>query len=245
LTQTTENTTQVGHILVRVSVQNEFQLFQPGKFIRVSISELKVFGGVFLQPVTNESGELEIPLPPDHYSVTIQEPKFQLGVSVLIVPQRTTELGIFVNRTVYDTVFVEMQDPYSSHAVLQPQTIEAAVLPKGWGDFQMTFNCCPIRPIIIGNSSPPPPKFGQIVYLRTIIPLPFVPRGNSSTSGIVSYLWTGNEIRAEVLSQRIQDPSEALLWVTLRPVEVLNITNGETIDVVTYTPTYKVTILGG
>ncbi len=214
-------------VLLRDVSGNLFPMAEVG----VGVTQFVVHG-LRLVFNTDSKGNVSTQASPGEYGVSIADPRFTLSTRVTVFSGSTTQLRVIVNRTSANADFAQVQDSTTSEQVGPWNQLVVEVTPSPlafpfglWALGQYT--------IFVQNmSSNAVPKFGSEVFLQ---PLEF-----SGGLGRLSPL--GAEVPASVVAQM---RGEQTVWLTLRPLEILDLSGSYFLSVVTYTAGSSVSIRNG
>ena len=174
---------------------------------------------------TNSSGTFELPLDPGQYTVAINDQRFHLSTAVDILPGEVTEVDVLATRQLHPITFYAAVDRDSSGWLTMWETI-TAVTDSG------------IQPV---NKSTalflevlrPPYSFPNSVTVS-------LPNSTVIVKGqpvLFTYLFLPQETRLSLLSL---DQRGSVVWLTLRPMESIKISDGMGLAVALYKPSYGV-----
>ena len=174
---------------------------------------------------TNSSGTFELPLDPGQYSVAINDQRFHLSTAVNILPGEVTEVDVLATRQLHPITFYAAVDRDSSGWLTTWETITAAT-DSG------------IQPV---NKSTalflevlrPPYSFPNSVTV-TLANSTVIVKGQPV---VFTYLFLPQETRLSLLSL---DQRGSVVWLTLRPMESIKISDGMSLGVALYKPSYGV-----
>ncbi|TLY15047.1 MAG: hypothetical protein E6K86_07040 [Thaumarchaeota archaeon] len=174
---------------------------------------------------TNSSGTFELPLDPGQYSVAINDQRFHLSTAVNILPGEVTEVDVLATRQLHPITFYAAVDRDSSGWLTTWETITAAT-DSG------------IQPV---NKSTalflevlrPPYSFPNSVAV-TLANSTVIVKGQPV---VFTYLFLPQETRLSLLSL---DQRGSVVWLTLRPMESIKISDGMSLGVALYKPSYGV-----
>jgi len=168
---------------------------------------------------TNSSGTFELPIDPGEYSVAINDQRFHLSTAVNILPGEVTEVDVLATRQLHPITFYEAVDRDSS-GWLTPWETMSAVTDSG------------IQPV---NKS-------TALFLEVLRPpYPYTfPNLTVTAKGQpfrVAIILLPQETRLSLLSLDQRGP---VVWLTLRPVESIKISEGMGLGIAFYKPSYGV-----
>jgi len=168
---------------------------------------------------TNSSGTFELPMDPGEYSVAINDQRFHLSTAVNILPGEVTEVDVLATRQLHPITFYEAVDRDSS-GWLTPWETMSAVTDSG------------IQPV---NKS-------TALFLEVLRPpYPYTfPNLTVTAKGQpfrVAIILLPQETRLSLLSLDQRGP---VVWLTLRPVESIKISEGMGLGIAFYKPSYGV-----
>ncbi|TLY00130.1 MAG: hypothetical protein E6K90_04610 [Thaumarchaeota archaeon] len=172
---------------------------------------------------TNSSGTFELPLDPGQYSVAINDQRFHLSTAVNILPGEVTEVDVLATRQLHPITFYAVVDRDSSGWLTTWEMI-TAVTDSG------------IQPV---NKS-------TALFLEVLRPPYSFPNSvtvtlpNSSVivkvqPVVFTYLFLPQETRLSLLGL---DQRGSVVWLTLRPMESIKISDGMGLGVALYKPSY-------
>ncbi|TLY10517.1 MAG: hypothetical protein E6K84_08850 [Thaumarchaeota archaeon] len=172
---------------------------------------------------TNSSGTFELPLDPGQYSVAINDQRFHLSTAVNILPGEVTEVDVLATRELHPITFYAAVDRDSSGWLTTWEMI-TAVTDSG------------IQPV---NKS-------TALFLEVLRPPYSFPNSvtvtlpNSSVivkvqPVVFTYLFLPQETRLSLLGL---DQRGSVVWLTLRPMESIKISDGMGLGVALYKPSY-------
>jgi len=172
---------------------------------------------------TNSSGTFELPLDPGQYSVAINDQRFHLSTAVNILPGEVTEVDVLATRELHPITFYAAVDRDSSGWLTTWEMI-TAVTDSG------------IQPV---NKSTalflevlrPPYSFPNSVTVT-------LPNSSVIVKGqpvVFTYLFLPQETRLSLLGL---DQRGSVVWLTLRPMESIKISDGMGLGVALYKPSY-------
>jgi len=179
---------------------------------------------------TNSSGTFELPLDPGQYSVVINDQRFHLSTAANILPGEVTEVDVLATRQLHPITFYAAVDRDSSGWLTTWETI-TAVTDSG------------IQPV---NKSTalflevlrPPYSFPNSVTVTlsnlTLANSTVIVKGQPV---VFTYLFLPQETRISLLSL---DQRGSSVWLTLRPMESIKISDGMGLGVALYKPSYGV-----
>ena len=177
---------------------------------------------------TNSSGTFELPLDPGQYSVAINDQRFHLSTAVNILPGEVTEVDVLATRQLHPITFYAAVDRDSSGWLTTWETM-TAVTDSG------------IQPV---NKSTtlflevlrPPYSFPNSVTVTlansTLANSTVIVKGQPV---VFTYLFLPQETRLSLLSL---DQRGSVVWLTLRPMESIKISDGMSLGVALYKPSY-------
>ncbi|TLX93913.1 MAG: hypothetical protein E6K96_08890 [Thaumarchaeota archaeon] len=165
------------------------------------------------------SGTFELPIDPGEYSVAINDQRFHLSTAVNILPGEVTEVDVLATRQLHPITFYEAVDRDSS-GWLTPWETMSAVTDSG------------IQPV---NKS-------TALFLEVLRPpYPYTfPNLTVTAKGQpfrVAIILLPQETRLSLLSLDQRGP---VVWLTLRPVESIKISEGMGLGIAFYKPSYGV-----
>ncbi len=174
---------------------------------------------------TNSSGTFELPLDPGQYSVAISDQRFHLSTAVNILPGEVTEVDVLATRHLHPITFYAAVDRDSSGWLTTWETM-TAVTDSG------------IQPV---NKSTalflevlrPPYSFPNSVTVT-------LPNSTVIVKGqpvVFTYMFLPHETRLSLLSL---DQRGSVVWLTLRPMESIKISDGMSLGVALYKPSFGV-----
>ena len=174
---------------------------------------------------TNSSGTFELPLDPGQYSVAINDQRFHLSTAVNILSGEVTEVDVLATRQLHPITFYAAVDRDSSGWLTTWETM-TAVTDSG------------IQPV---NKS-------TALYLEVLRPPYSFPNSVTVTLAnstvivkgqpvVFTYLFLPQETRLSLLSL---DQRGSSVWLTLRPMESIKISDGMGLGVALYKPSYGV-----
>ena len=174
---------------------------------------------------TNSSGTFELPLDPGQYSVAINDQRFHLSTAVNILSGEVTEVDVLATRQLHPITFYAAVDRDSSGWLTTWETM-TAVTDSG------------IQPV---NKS-------TALYLEVLRPPYSFPNSVTVTLAnstvivkgqpvVFTYLFLPQETRLSLLSL---DQRGSVVWLTLRPMESIKISDGMSLGVALYKPSYGV-----
>ena len=180
---------------------------------------------------TNSSGTFELAMDPGKYSVAIDDQRFHLSTAVNILPREVTELDVLATRMLHPITFYEAVDRDSS----------------GWLTPWETMTAATDSGIQYVNKS-------TALYLEALRPPYLYPNSltvtlpNSSLANstvvvkgvpvrVTFFLGQPQETRLSLLSL---DQRGSVVWLTLRPMESVKITDGMGLGIAFYKPSYGV-----
>ena len=174
---------------------------------------------------TNSSGTFELPLDPGQYSVAINDQRFHLSTAANILPGEVTEVDVLATRQLHPITFYAAVDRDSSGWLTTWETM-TAVTDSG------------IQPV---NKSTtlflevlrPPYSFPNSVTV-TLANSTVIVKGQPV---VFTYLFLPQETRLSLLSL---DQRGSVVWLTLRPMESIKISDGMSLGVALYKPSYGV-----
>src|SRR3989475_12097485 len=172
---------------------------------------------------TNSSGTFELPLDPGQYSVAINDQRFHLSTAVNILSGEVTEVDVLATRQLHPITFYAAVDQDSSGWLTTWETM-TAVTDSG------------IQPV---NKS-------TALYLQALLPPYSFPNAVTVTlahSTVIvkaapvafTYVFLPQETRLSLLSL---DQRGSVVWLTLRPMESIKISDGMSLGVALYKPSY-------
>ena len=219
-----------GRIVVRTQANfggfaGGFSGFLPLSGVNVSIRGATSPALAALTFHTNSSGTFELPLDPGQYSVAINDQRFHLSTAVNILPGEVTEVDVLATRQLHPITFYAAVDRDSSGWLTTWETI-TAVTDSG------------IQPV---NKS-------TALYLEVLRPPYSFPNSVTVTLAnstvivkgqpvVFTYLFLPQETRLSLLSL---DQRGSVVWLTLRPMESVKISDGMSLGVALYKPSYGV-----
>jgi len=174
---------------------------------------------------TNSSGTFELPLDPGQYSVAINDQRFHLSTAVNILSGEVTEVDVLATRQLHPITFYAAVDRDSSGWLTTWETM-TAVTDSG------------IQPV---NKS-------TALYLEVLRPPYSFPNSVTVTLAnstvivkgqpvVFTYLFLPQETRLSLLGL---DQRGSVVWLTLRPMESVKISDGMGLGVALYKPSYGV-----
>ena len=174
---------------------------------------------------TNSSGTFELPLDPGQYSVAINDQRFHLSTAVNILSGEVTEVDVLATRELHPITFYAAVDRDSSGWLTTWEMI-TAVTDSG------------IQPV---NKSTalflevlrPPYSFPNSVTV-TLANSTVIVKGQPV---VFTYLFLPQETRLSLLGL---DQRGSVVWLTLRPMESVKISDGMGLGVALYKPSYGV-----
>ena len=172
---------------------------------------------------TNSSGTFELPLDPGQYSVAINDQRFHLSTAVNILSGEVTEVDVLATRELHPITFYAAVDRDSSGWLTTWEMI-TAVTDSG------------IQPV---NKS-------TALYLEVLRPPYSFPNSVTVTLAnstvivkgqpvVFTYLFLPQETRLSLLGL---DQRGSVVWLTLRPMESIKISDGMGLGVALYKPSY-------
>lgn len=236
------NEVPLGRLAVTVSLRNETGVDQPLLGVSVSISQFAFFG---LRAIlkTNASGQVEMQLAPGIYDVSVRDTRFSVSTSAPVQPHGTTQVLVAVNRTALWAAFASAQDSTSSGQIETWNRLTLEVVPPGvclvgipWSPVGQTLVCSGLgwtAALVNGSAGDvaSTPRFGDTVFIKAWGALGQGP-------------WSpdGGEVPAAVISQ---NPTTDAIWLTVQPLQVIDISGSTNLQVVTYTAGITVTVSNG
>lgn len=206
-----------GYLLVTVAMDGG-----PLDGVSVAISQF-TFHGLHIILATNRSGQVEFPLAPGQYGVSVTDPRFGLETSVPVSSGTTTRLQVTLNRTAFSSVFSAAQDSTLTGEIEPWNQLVVEVAPYGCltscgllglgGQFGIR--------VIPSGITLSVPHFGSEVFVQTV-------RYFANGTGIPTL---GSEIPATVISQVA---GSGVSWLTLQPLSVLDLSAALYLLVVSY-----------
>jgi len=174
---------------------------------------------------TNSSGAFELPLDPGQYSIAINDQRFHLSTAVNILPGEVTEVDVLATRQLHPITFYAAVDRDSSGWLTTWETITAAT-----------------------DSGIQPVNKSTALFLEVLRPPYSFPNSvtvtlpNSTVIGkgqpvVFTYLFLPQETRLSLLGL---DQRGSVVWLTLRPMESIKISDGMSLGVALYKPSYGV-----
>jgi len=219
-----------GRIVVRTQANfggfaGGFSGFLPLSGVNVSIRGATSPALAALTFHTNSSGTFELPLDPGQYSVAINDQRFHLSTAVNILPGEVTEVDVLATRQLHPITFYAAVDRDSSGWLTTWETM-TAVTDSG------------IQPV---NKS-------TALYLEVLRPPYSFPNSVTVTLAnstvivkgqpvVFTYLFLPQETRLSLLGL---DQRGSVVWLTLRPMESVKISDGMSLGVALYKPSYEV-----
>ena len=219
-----------GRIVVRTQANfggfaGGFSGFLPLSGVNVSIRGATSPALAALTFHTNSSGTFELPLDPGQYSVAINDQRFHLSTAVNILPGEVTEVDVLATRQLHPITFYAAVDRDSSGWLTTWETITAAT-----------------------DSGIQPVNKSTALFLEVLrLPYSFpnsvtVTLANSTVivkgqPVVFTYLFLPQETRLSLLSL---DQRGSVVWLTLRPMESIKISDGMSLGVALYKPSYGV-----
>ncbi len=210
-------TPPTGLLLVNVSMSQDGGPSTPLAGVDVGISQ-SILHGIRLALATNGSGQVGLPLEPGQYAVTANDSRFSLETLVQVNQSATTELRVVVNRTEYLASFADAEGATTSGQVNTWNRLVVAVPPPGLIVFPFGGGAVEAIPVGQNLNSSSLPTFGKEVFVQ-----PFVLYGGPLSPGV--------ETPASVVSQ-VQRSS--LTWLTLQPLETLDLGGASYLAIVSY-----------
>ena len=177
---------------------------------------------------TNQSGELQIPLAPANYSVSVSNLEFRGTTLAAVYSKRTTDVDAFVNRTSYPVSSVSLSDRDSSG------------YQDLWAPLRVSLNAS-----TTASSSVFEPD-GRVFIEPTY--RPFLADYSSNTGVIFGYKVTGGtslpqEVPATIVaSDLVGSGAGAVQWLTLMPGGLLQITWLFSVSLATYNARFQVIV---
>ncbi len=174
---------------------------------------------------TNSSGILELQMNPGEYSVAIGDQRFHLSTTVNILPGEVTEVDVLATRQLHPITFYEAVDRDSSGWLATWETM-TAVTDSG------------IQPI---NKS-------TALFLEVLRPPYAFLNSGTVTSSNFTVIAKGQPFRGTIvlfpqetrLSLLSLDERGSAVWLTLRPMESIKISEGMGLAIGFYKPSYGV-----
>ena len=219
-----------GRIVVRTQANfggfaGGFSGFLPLSGVNVSIRGATSPALAALTFHTNSSGTFELPLDPGQYSVAINDQRFHLSTAVNILPGEVTEVDVLATRQLHPITFYAAVDRDSSGWLTTWETM-TAVTDSG------------IQPV---NKSTtlflevlrPPYSFPNSVTV-TLANSTVIVKGQPV---VFTYLFLPQETRLSLLSL---DQRGSVVWLTFQPMESIKISDGMSLGVALYKPSYGV-----
>ena len=219
-----------GRIVVRTQANfggfaGGFSGFLPLSGVNVSIRGATSPALAALTFHTNSSGTFELPLDPGQYSVAINDQRFHLSTAVNILSGEVTEVDVLATRQLHPITFYAAVDRDSSGWLTTWETM-TAVTDSG------------IQPV---NKS-------TALYLEVLRPPYSFPNSVTVTLAnstvivkgqpvVFTYLFLPQETRLSLLGL---DQRGSVVWLTLRPMESVKISDGMSLGVALYKPSYEV-----
>ncbi|TMP98587.1 MAG: hypothetical protein E6K99_07350 [Thaumarchaeota archaeon] len=219
-----------GRIVVRTQANfggfaGGFSGFLPLSGVNVSIRGATSPALAALTFHTNSSGTFELPLDPGQYSVAINDQRFHLSTAVNILSGEVTEVDVLATRQLHPITFYAAVDRDSSGWLTTWETM-TAVTDSG------------IQPV---NKSTtlflevlrPPYSFPNSVTV-TLANSTVIVKGQPV---VFTYLFLPQETRLSLLSL---DQRGSVVWLTFQPMESIKISDGMSLGVALYKPSYGV-----
>lgn len=216
----TQNTVVApGYLLVSVLLDGG-----PLAGVSVVVSQVSHFG-LRITLRTNLTGEVEFPLTSGQYGVSVTDPRFIIITSAPVFSGNITTVQVNANRTSYQAMFAAAQGAASAGQVETWDEIVVGVIPNGspvyfglWG-----LTGYPIFPAPANGTIPAAPRFGSEVFVQ---PIKYYLNYSYSY-----YFADGPEIPASVLSQVA---GSGVTWLTLQPMRLLDLSEANYLDIVSY-----------
>jgi len=219
-----------GRLLVSVTLDNGSLFRAPLPKVQVAIAQF-LFHGLRVVLATNQTGEVEFPLPAGRYSVSVSNDKFALSTTVPVNPGQVTHLQVAVNRTANYASFVAADDSTSQGTIEPWNTVTVQVSPYSFLRFSPFFLLGgQFSAVPVGQQNPPTlGRFGAVVYMQPMnvyeVPPAYETRG-------------GAEVPATVVSRVM---NSGFAWLTLRLTEPLQLAGPVYLLVVRYQASSTVT----
>lgn len=195
-----------GLLLVSVNMQEGGGPGIPLAGVKVAISQ-SILHGIRLALGTNASGQVEFPLQPGQYGVSLNDSRFSLETSVQVNQTTTTWLQVVVNRTGYYAAFADAQDTTTAGEVDTWNQLVVAVPASGVLVLPFGSGILTVVPGALVPNVGSAPRFGSEVFVQ-----PFLLYGGTLTPGA--------ETPASVVSQVSRT---GLTWLTLQPLKTLDV----------------------
>ncbi len=110
-------------------VNPQFGITQPNSNISIPIDKLRVTVSAgnplhtILVNYTDTKGKLAVILPPNQYTLTASDPRFNVSITAQVVGGETTHVDLIVNNTFYPTIFYDIFDKDSAGLIGNWQSI--------------------------------------------------------------------------------------------------------------------------
>jgi len=180
---------------------------------------------------TNSSGTFELPLDPGQYSVAINDQRFHLSTAVNILPGEVTEVDVLATRQLHPITFYAAVDRDSSGWLTPWETMTAAT-DSGiqYVNKSTALYLEALRPPYLYPNS-----------LTVTLPNSTLANSTVVVKGVpvrvTFFLGQPQETRLSLLSL---DQRGSVVWLTLRPMESVKITDGMGLGIAFYKPSYEV-----
>lgn len=176
---------------------------------------------------TNSSGTLELTIDPGEYSVAVNDQRFHLSTAVNILPREVTELDVLATRQLHPITFYEAVDRDSSGWLTTWETM-TAVTDSG---IQPVNKSSPLFLEVLPSryASPNSGTFTLALPNSTVIV------GGQQVR--VTFILIPQETRLSLISL---DQRGSVVWLALRPIESVKISDGMGLAVALYKPSYGV-----
>src|SRR3989441_11223661 len=229
-----------GRIVVRTQANfggfaGGFSGFLPLSGVNVSIRGATSPALAALTFHTNSSGTFELPLDPGQYSVAINDQRFHLSTAVNILPGEVTEVDVLATRQLHPITFYAAVDRDSSGWLTTWETITAATdsgiqpVNKSTALFLEV-----LRPPYSFPNSVTVTLANSTLANSTLANSTVIVKGQPV---VFTYLFLPQETRLSLLSL---DQRGSVVWLTFQPMESIKISDGMSLGVALYKPSYGV-----
>ena len=224
-----------GKLVVKTLVSSPLESFSlediPLSGVNISIRGATSLALAALTFRTNSSGAFELSMDPGKYSVAIDDQRFHLSTAVNILPREVTELDVLATRMLHPITFYEAVDRDSSGWLAPWETMTAVTdsgihhVNKSTALFLET-----LRPLQVFSNS-----------MTVTLPNSTLANSTVVVKGVpvrvTFFLGQPQETRLSLLSL---DQRGSVVWLTLRPMESVKISDGMGLGIAFYKPSYAV-----
>ena len=227
----TVQTVQQGRLLVAVTLDNGSGFKEPLPGVHVLLTQ-PVFRGLRLSATTNGTGEWASYLASGDYAVSVGDQRFDYATSVPVTAGTETRIQVGVNMTSFTVVLAEAEDTTGTGslgpwdqlvAAIQPAGLRVFISPPGDRNATVYYTQAAMR-----NYSGY--RFPSTVFIEPM-------RFTRSDFGIQQ----GIGVAATVVSQ---EANGGLIWLTLRPAGLLDVSGANYLEVFSYEAGGAVSFVG-